>query len=60
MINNSAGGMSSDDFIQFMGSLANSTNIVLDPSRAVSMATYSSNDNKGIISLLWFSMMQTH
>ena len=34
------GGTSSDDFIQFMEGLQSSRNIVADPSRAVSMATY--------------------
>ena len=37
------GGMSSDDFVQFMEGLQSSRNIVADPSRAVSMATYSTD-----------------
>ncbi len=34
------GGMSSDDFVRYMEGLQDSRNIVADPSRSVSMATY--------------------
>lgn len=36
----SQGGTSSKDFVSFMEGLQDSRNIVVDPSRAVSMATY--------------------
>lgn len=38
------GGTSSADFVSFMEGLQSSRNIVADPSRAVSMATYSTEN----------------
>ena len=40
MFKDGKGGMSSDDFVSFMEGLQSSRNIVADPSRGVSMGTY--------------------
>lgn len=42
--NGKGGGMSSKEFVSFMEGLQSSRNIVADPSRAVSMATYTESN----------------
>ena len=48
------GGMSNDDFVRYMEGLQDSRNIVADPSRSVSMATYDI-PTKGTVSFFLFS-----
>ena len=47
-----SGMVSSEDFVQFMESLQASKNIILDPSRSLSTATYSAEQNKSKADML--------